>query len=54
MLDKKKAKLEYIDTNIKTSVSDVIKEVEQKFLSDAIGNLQDPPAIEDNSEENKK
>lgn len=36
MLEKKRIKMEYIDTNIKTSVNDVIKEVEQKFLDDNI------------------
>ena len=54
MLDKKKAKFEYIDTNIKSSVSDVIKEVELKFLTDTINNIQKKPAIEDNTEEKEK
>ena len=54
MLDKKKAKFEYIDTNIKSSVSDVIREVELKFLTDTINNIQKKPAIEDNTEEKEK
>jgi hypothetical protein len=54
MLDKKKAKLEYIDTNIKTSVSDVIREVEQKFLTDTVGNLQNQQNIEDKADEASK
>lgn len=56
MLDKKKAKVEYIDNNIKTSVSDVIREVEQKFLTDAIGNLQEDvnnKSVEDKTSDNK-
>lgn len=54
MLDKKKAKLEYIDTNIKTSVSDVIREVEQKFLTDTVGNHQNQQNIEDKTDETSK
>ena len=54
MLDKKKAKLEYIDTNIKTSVSDVIREVEQKFLTDTVGNHQNQQNIEDKTDEASK
>lgn len=36
MIEKKRIKVEYIETDIKNSVSDVIKEVEQKFLLDNI------------------
>ncbi len=47
MLEKKKAKMEYIDNNIKTSVSDIIREVEQKFLSNNSEDMNEHPLLED-------